>query len=156
MITISIYGIDPYLLRQISREMTPKLADIFECNKDDIDFYAPEGLFVHDGVEQNTRNILVRVNAPLKVKVMEKKAVEILRRFLKDACVHFSVEFYYYSEDDRYEFIDEKSPRFMTEDNSAYVEEGDIEASSDEEKPSDEEPYLGNAFEDFEKKHKGD
>ena len=78
MITVSILGTDPYLVRQISKEMTSRLADIYECKKDDINFYAPECLFIHDGVEQNTWNVLVRVHAPLKVKVMEKDAASTI------------------------------------------------------------------------------
>ena len=81
MITISIIGLDPYLVRQISKEMTPKLAELYEISEDKIDFYAPECLFIHNGVEQNTWNVLVRVNAPLKIKVLEKKAVKIIREW---------------------------------------------------------------------------
>ena len=148
MITITIFGIDPYLTRQISKAMSPKLAQVYECKKDDIDFFAPEGLFVHDGVEQNTWNILLRVNAPLKVKVMEKQAVRVIEEYIRDACVQFSIEFYYYSQDNRYEFIDETTPRFMQEDNIAYNEDEE-EKDEEEEEIEEEEPYLGDAFKKF-------
>lgn len=148
MVTISILGLDPYLVRQISKAMTPKLADICEMSKDNINFYAPECLVIHDGVEQNTWNVIVRVNAPLKVKVMEKEACKIIHEYIKDACVNMSVEFYYYSSDIRYEFISKDHPRFMDE-NNLVVED---DCCDDEE---DEEPYLGNIFEGFEEKIKG-
>lgn len=147
MITISIIGLDPYLVRQISKEMSPKIADIYETTVDNINFYAPECLFIHNGVEQNTWNVLVKVNAPLKVKVMEKEAVKIIHEFVKDACVNMSIEFYYYSQDNRYEFIDKEHPRFMTEENTVIEEDEQLEEG--------EEPYLGDIFENFEEKIKG-
>lgn len=147
MITISIIGLDPYLVRQISKEMSAKVADIYETTVDNINFYAPECLFIHNGVEQNTWNVLVKVNAPLKVKVMEKDAVKIIHEFVKDACVNMAIEFYYYSQDNRYEFIDKEHPRFMTEENTVIEEDEQLEEG--------EEPYLGDIFENFEEKIKG-
>ncbi len=145
MITITILGIDPFLLRQISKYATPKLADIYECKKDDIDFYAPEGILVHDGVEQNTWNLLVRVHAPLKVKVMEEDAVKIIHQYIKDTCVNMSIEFYYFSQDNRYEFNSTDHPRFMTEDNTIVEDEETFEQEEGEE------PYLGDIFEELHK-----
>jgi hypothetical protein len=143
VITITILGIDPYLLRQISANCTDKLADIYECKVDDIDFFAPEGLLVHNGVEQNTWNLLIRVHAPLKVKVMEDQAVKILHQFIKEACVNMSIEFYYYSQDSRYEFLSDDHPRFMTEENTI------VEDKEEFEQEEGEEPYLGDIFSEF-------
>ena len=81
MVTISIIGVDPYLVRQISKAMTDKISNIYEISKDDVNFYAPECLYIHDGVEQNTWNVLVKVNAPIKAKIMEK---DELRNSLPD------------------------------------------------------------------------
>ena len=151
MITISIIGVDPYLVRQISKAMTAKIAALYEVSKDEINFYAPECLYIHDGVEQNTWNVLVKVNAPLKVRVLEKDAVKVIREFMKDACINLAIEFYYYSSDNRYEFIDNSHSRFMTEDNSYEIVEDE-----EEEEESTEEPYLGDIFEDFNKKMNGE
>lgn len=155
MITISILGVDPYLVRQISKAMTPKIASLYEVSKDEINFYAPECLFIHDGVEQNTWNILIKVNAPLKVKVLERDAVKVIREFLKDACINLAIEFYYYSSENRYEFIDPTQPRFMTEENSFHMVEDEYE-EYDEESEDGEEPYLGDIFEDFNKQMNGE
>lgn len=143
MITITILGIDPYLLTQISRYATEKIADIYECSKDEVDFFAPEGSLVHDGVEQNTWNILVRVHAPMKVKVMENQAVKILHEYLKQVCVNMSIEFYYYSHENQHNFFSSDHPRFMTEENSIVEDE---EVFQNEE---GEEPYVGDIFEEF-------
>lgn len=158
MITISIIGVDPYLVRQISKAMTSKIASLYEISKDEINFYAPECLYIHDGVEQNTWNVLVKVNAPLKVKVLESDAVKVIREFMKDACINLAIEFYYYSQDNRYEFIDDTQPRFMTEENSFEMvdeEEYDYE-DEDEESSPEEEPYLGDIFADFNKQVNGE
>lgn len=153
MITISIIGVDPFMVRQISKEMTSKVAAVYEVQKDDIDFYAPECLYIHDGVEQNTWNVLVKVNAPQKVKVLESQAVKVIREFMTGACVHLAIEFYYYSQDNRYEFVDPTHPRYMTEENTVdlFEDEEDYDEEN-EDNENAEEPYLGNIFEDFDKK----
>ena len=158
MITISIIGVDPYLVRQISKVMTIKIASLYEVSKDEINFYAPECLYIHDGVEQNTWNVLVKVNAPLKVKVLESDAVKLIREFMKDACINLAVEFYYYSQDNRYEFIDNSQPRFMTEENSfEMVDEEEYDDEEEcEETSEEEEPYLGDIFADFNKQVNGE
>ena len=157
MITISILGVDPYLVRQISKAMTGPIASLYETSKDNINFYAPECLYIHDGVEQNTWNVLIRVHAPLKVKVLEEEAVEVIKEFVKDACVNLAIEFYYYSSDNRYEFVDPTHPRFMTEENLVTYEEDDScdccdDESCEEDEGNYEEPYLGNVFENLEEK----
>ncbi len=155
MITISIIGVDPFIVRQISKAMTSKIAALYEVQVDDVNFYAPECLYIHDGVEQNTWNVLVKVNAPSKVKVLEDKAVRVIREYMLDACVNLAIEFYYYSQDNRYEFIDPTHPRFMTEENTVDFFENDEEIEEEfESDENTEEPYLGNIFEDFEKKMK--
>ena len=158
MITISIIGVDPYLVRQISKVMTSKIASLYEVSKDEINFYAPECLYIHDGVEQNTWNVLVKVNAPLKIKVLESDAVKLIREFMKDACINLAVEFYYYSQDNRYEFIDNSQPRFMTEENSfEMVDEEEYDDEEEcEETSEEEEPYLGDIFADFNKQVNGE
>jgi len=153
MITISIIGVDPFMVRQISKAMTSKIAALYEVQIDDVNFYAPECLYIHDGVEQNTWNVLVKVNAPLKVKVLEEKAVKVIREYMIDACVNLAIEFYYYSQDNRYEFIDSTHPRFMTEENTIdFIEDDEVVEEDYDEEETGEEPYLGNIFEDFDKK----
>lgn len=161
MITLSIIGVDPYLVKQISKELTPKLSELYEVSPDKIDFYAPECLYIHDGVEQNTWNVLVKVNATLRLKVLEDQAVLLIKEYMKNTCINLAIEFYYYSEDSRYEFIDPSYPRFMTESNSVnldYEEDGcdDDECDCDHDHEHDEEPYLGNIFADFDKKMNGE
>ena len=70
-----------------------------------------------------------------------------------DACVNLAIEFYYYSQDNRYEFIDPTHPRFMTEENTVdFIEDDEVTEEDYEDEEGGEEPYLGNIFEDFDKK----
>jgi len=147
MITITLLGTDPYLLKQLSKELTPVLANLYECKKDDIDFFAPEGFLVHDGVEQNSWNLLVKVEAPSKVKVLENKVATVLHKYIVDViATNIEIRFSYYSLENRYTYINKESPRFVTEENSVYVDDDDDCECENEE---GEEPYLGDAFEEF-------
>ena len=147
MITVTLIGLDPYSTIQLSKELTPKLAEIYETTQDNINFYAPDCLYVHNGVEQNTYCLLVRVNAPKKVSVLERDVVRILHAFLEDLCIHMQITFYYYSQDNYHEFINKDYPRFMTESNTV-VEEDD---TGDEDEFQNEEVYLGNVFAEMNK-----
>lgn len=155
MITVSILGVDVYLALKASKEMTPHLSELYEVPMDQINFYAPESLIIHNGVEQNERNILVRVHAPRKFKALQKNCAQIIYEFLKDICVHCSVEFFYYDEENRFEFVNNEYPLFMTESNSVEIVEDENDDEESEKNP-EEEPYLGNIFEDFEKRMNGD
>ena len=147
MITIKVYGIDPYLLNDLSRDMTSKLANLYEISKDEINFFAPECLYVHDGVDQNTYSILVEVHAPKKVSVLEEDAYKIIENYIKNVTVHLECIFYYFSIDNYHKFENEDYPRYMDEENSV-----DFYEESEEETTSNEDIYLGNAFEGFEEK----
>lgn len=164
MITVKIYGIDPYLLRGISKDVTKKLADLYEISKDEINFISPECLVAHDGVEQNTWNIFVEVHAPKKVSILEDKAFDILAQYLKSITINMECVFYYFSSDNYHKSINTEYPRFMKEENSAYIEE-DYEEDDECDDPNCEEHhhhhheeetdiFLGNAFEGFEDKIK--
>lgn len=155
MITIIVLGIDPYLLRQISKDMTSKLAKIYEISEDEINFFAPDGLLVHNGVEQNLWNIIVRVNGPKNTEILQKQILKVLKDSLSIACCHMSVEFMYYDLKNRFVYLDETTPRYMDEKNTVEIEDEEEDECFEEEdnlNNKDEEPYLGNAFEDFDKK----
>ena len=127
--------------------MTSKLANLYEISKDEINFFAPECLYVHEGVDQNTYSILVEVHAPKKVSVLEEDAYKIIENYIKNVTVHLECIFYYFSIDNYHKFENEDYPRYMDEENSV-----DFYEESEEETTSNEDIYLGNAFEGFEEK----
>ena len=154
MVTISIIGIEPPLGRQISRDMTPSLVELYELTSEDFFYVLPECYYVNNGVEQNMWNALVKVSAPHKFAVIEHEVAKVLHSYLKFFCVNISVEFYYYDEEHRYEFIDDSQPRFITEENEVYAEDYDDEEElhdHDHEhgEAGDDDIFLGNAFEEL-------
>ena len=78
MITISILGLDQYVIGHYSKRHTENIAQIFETSEDEINFYAPQSIIVHNGVEQTSWQVIVVVSAPEKYVVLEDKVAERL------------------------------------------------------------------------------
>lgn len=127
MVNINIYGIDPYLLYQLSRDITSQLASIYEIEEKDITFFAPEGLLVHSGADQNNYNINVIVNAPRKVQVLQKEATKILVAYLSKVVVNIDIIYSYYLMEERETHIVNNYPLFICEKNSVDIEENENE-----------------------------
>ena len=147
MITLTIYGLDQFVVGRLSREMTHNLADLYEVSEDDINFIAPNNMVFHYGVDQTSWNTLVKVNAPKKVMVLQDDAARLIMDMIQGPTINVAVEFYYYSEDNRYEKINEDYPRFITDDNLVDVE-GYEEAQYIEGDGKDE-VFTGDIFKDF-------
>lgn len=122
MITITILGLDQYIVGRLSREMTPNLAKLYEVSEDDINFVAPSNMVFHNGVEQTSWNAIVRVNAPMKVSVLQSEVANLISISIGDVAINLAIEFYYYSSDNRYERINKEYPRFITLENIVDVE----------------------------------
>lgn len=144
MITITIYGLDSYLVGTLSKEMSANLAKIYETSEDEINFISTENTIYHKGVDQTSWNVLVIVNAPKKVSVMQDDVANIISTQIGDLAINLAIEFYYYSSDNRYERISKDYPR--------YVEEKNVVEIEDEENEDDTELYDGDIFEEFNKK----
>ena len=76
MITIIFYGLDQFVVGQLSKQMTPGLAKLYEVNEDQINFVAPNDMVFHKGVEQTSWNLLIHVHAPMKVSVLQDLVLE--------------------------------------------------------------------------------
>ena len=148
MITLTIYGLDQYIVGRLSREMTHNLADLDEVSEDDINFIAPNNMVFHNGVEQTSWNTLVRVHLPKKVMVLQDDAAKLIMNMIQGPTINVAVEFNYYSEDNRYEKINEDYPRFITDDNLVDVDE-DYEETQYIEGDGKDEVFTGDIFKDF-------
>ena len=71
----------------------------------------------HNGVEQTSWNVIVRVNAPMKVSVLQDEVANLISVGLKDVAINLVIEFYYYSQDNRYTRLNSDYPRYITSDN---------------------------------------
>ncbi len=144
MITITIYGLDQFVVGNLSRELTPLIAKLYEVDEDEVNFIAPNAMMFHKGVEQTSWNILILVDAPKKVSVLQDHMAELMLHGIGDVAIHVTVEFKYYSEDDRYTKINPDYPRYISEENLVDV---DNEYPEDlEEGEEEDQIYTGDIF----------
>ena len=154
MVTIFIYGLDQFVVGRLSREMTPGLAKLYEMKEEDINFVAPNNMIFHNGVEQTSWNIIIHVHAPMKVSVLQDLVKQFIFKSIGELAIHKSIEFYYVSQDNRYEELNEQYPRYLTEDNLVDAEEEDW--MDKEEGEGEDDIYTGDIFEDIEEKSEED
>ena len=150
MITITIYGLDQFVVGQLSRELTPLVAKLYEIDQDEVSFIAPQAMVFHKGIEQTSWNILIHVCAPMKVSVLQDQMAQLMLHGIGDVAIHVSVEFYYYPQDNRYQKINDSYPRFLSQENLVDV---DDEYPEDlEEGEEDDQIYTGDIFAGLEDK----
>ena len=148
MITVVIYGLDQFVVGRLSREMTPNLAKLYELSEDEIIFVAPENMIFHKGVEQTSWNIIIHVHAPKKACVLQDQVAKLILESIGDVAINKILEFYYYSEDNRYSKLNPSYPRFIAEDNIVGV--ADEEYNEDmEEGEGEDEIFTGDIFQNF-------
>ena len=147
MITVFFYGLDQFVVGRLSREMTPNLAKLYEVSEDEVLFVAPNDMVFHKGVEQTSWNIIIHLHAPKKVSVLQDQVARLILESIGDVAINKAVEFYYYSEDNRYSKINTAYPRFISADNLVDVASEDYEDK--EEGDGDDEIFTGDIFQDF-------
>lgn len=148
MITLTLYGLDQFVVGRLSREMTSALADIYECDKDEILFVAPEAMVFHNGVEQTSWNAIVRVDAPKKLAVLQEDVARVIMQLVKGPTIHVQVVFNYFSQDNFYESINDDYPRYIEEKNIVEVDYDDSDVNI-EEGEGDDQIFTGDIFKDF-------
>ena len=148
MVTIIIYGLDQFVVGRLSREMTPNLAKLYELSEDEILFIAPQNMVFHKGVEQTSWNIIIHVHAPSKAALLQDQVAKLLLESIGDVAINKILEFYYYSQDNRYTKFNETYPRFISADNLVDID--DEEYSEDmEEGEGEDEIFTGDIFQNF-------
>ncbi len=160
MINITFYGVDPYMLRGLSKDLTEKVANLCEVEKEDVLFMSSDGLLCHDGVEQDDWYALIYVDMPHELEFLEKKFIELFKLYLNKVTLHFEVIFRYYHNHSHYVELNNDYPRYIDEKNQVYAQnDEELEENSEDEchdencsHHHDERVYLGNAFEGFEEK----
>ncbi len=145
MITITIYGLDQFVVGNLSRELTPLVAKLYEVDEDEVIFIAPNAMVFHKGTEQTSWNILIKVNAPKKVSVLQDQMAELMLHGIGEVAIHVNVEFTYYSQDDRYSKINNSYPRYISDENLVGIDDDYPEDL--EEGEEDDEIYTGDIFE---------
>ena len=142
MISIVVYGLDPYVVGHYSKDHTANLAQLFETKEENIAFVASAEYVFHKGVEQTSWQTLVKVEAPEKYEVLEDKIAKYLLKTFSEFSIHVRITFDYFHSHHEHEFVNKEYPRYIKDDNLVNVEESD----------EDDELYEGNIFEGMEKK----
>ena len=117
MITFQILGLDQFVVGHYSKDHTANLAQLYESDESLINFYAPNSMVFHNGVEQTSWNTIVIVRAPEKFKPMESHIASYLIQTLSEFSVNLEIEFEYFSSSSRYEHVNDSYPRYIAEDN---------------------------------------
>ena len=145
MITVMMYGLDQFLVGDLSISLGKDLAKLYEVEEDDINFVAPNDMIFHKGVEQTSWRVLVEVNAPKKLEVLQDQAIDVILHHVKQISIHVELIFKYYLQDNHYLYINEDYPLYMEES-----PEVDIQAEYPEdleEGEGEDEIYTGDIFE---------
>lgn len=159
MVTISVLGLDQYVVGHYSKEHTADLANLMEISEDDLNFFAPNSVIFHKGVEQTSWHTEVRVRLPRRLQVLEQKIADYLLQTLREFTIGVSVSFDYFDEEHTYASRNEDYPLYIEEEHVVEVSGESGDAGEDEPDPADhaeldfnnpEELYLGNAFEGHE------
>ena len=147
MITLTFYGLDQFVVGRLSKALTPNIAKLYEVSEDEVNFFSPNMMVFHNGVEQTSWNVTIEVKAPLKVKVLQDQVAKLLLEGIGDVAINLQVFFNYYSQDDRYTKINEQYPRYITEDNLVNYEDEEYDGEELEEGEDEDQLYTGDIFE---------
>ena len=147
MITITIYGLDQFVVGRLSRELTPLVAKLYEVDEDEVNFIGPNAMVFHKGVEQTSWNILIEVSAPLKVAVLQEQMSDLMLNGIGDVAINKTIIFKYYSQDSRVQKLNGAYPRYISEENLVDIEEDEYEER--EEGEGEDDIFTGDIFKDF-------
>ena len=172
MITIQVLGLDQFVVGHYSKEHTANIAQLLEVPEEEVNFYAPNAMMFHSGVEQTSWSTLVNVLLPHRFEALEKPLADYIMRTLCEFSIHVTVTFTYYHDHSEYNYVNPQYPRYLKGEN---IKEADIsveygmphdedECDEDEcechhshDSEEEDDIYLGNAFEGLEETldHKG-
>lgn len=145
MITVNIYGLDQFVVGDISIPLSKNLAKIYEISEDDINFISSNNMVFHAGVEQTSWRVIVELNVPKKLEVLQDQALEIINHYISEVAINIEVFFHYYLSDHHALHLNKDYPLYLEgheqmEFESEYSEEL-------EEGEGEDEIYTGDIFE---------
>lgn len=145
MINILISGMDIYFAGELDKLVHKKVASIYRISEDDLLLTANDSFVYHNGVEQTSFQLLIKVEAPQEFKKHQEEIQEYLLEATKQYAVHSTIYFVYYDGENCYKRIDPEYPLFLTENNVVEIDE-DVDEEI-------EELYEGDIFEEVAKAH---
>ena len=149
MVTINIYGLDQFVVGELSERISKDIARIYEMDEDEIHFISSNNMVFHKGNEQTSWRVFVEVNAPKKVEVLQNQAASIIAHYISEVAIHLEILFRYYLSDHYYKQMNPDYPLFLEDQNIVNLEEEYHEDM--EEGEGDDEIYTGDIFEKIRK-----
>ena len=145
MISVFVYGLDQFLVGDLSVQLGKDLAKLYEVDEDDINFVAPSTMVFHKRAEQTSWRVIVEVNVPKKLEVLQDQAIQVIIHHIKQIAIHVEILFKYYLSDHHHLEINEEYPLYLEE-------QGDVEIETEypddiEEGEGEDEIYTGDIFE---------
>ena len=147
MVLVNIYGLDQFLVGELSQKMSKDFAKIYEMDEDEIHFVACDNMVFHQGEEQTSWRVFVTVNAPKKVEVLQEQAAAILSHYIKEVAIHVEILFQYYSVDHYVKNLNDEYPLFLEAKNTVNLEYEDSEDL--EEGEEEDQIYTEDIFKDL-------
>lgn len=147
MITVNIYGLDQFVVGDVSVPLSKNLAKIYEVSEDDINFIASNNMVFHAGVEQTSWRVIVEVNVPKKLEVLQDQALEVINHYLKEVAINIETFFRYYSSDHHSLYINNEYALYLEEKPEMEFESEYSEEM--EEGEGEDQIYTGDIFEDL-------
>ena len=145
MIVVNIYGLDQFVVGDLSVALGKDLAKLYEVDEDEINFIASNNMVFHKGAEQTSWRVIVEVDVPRKLEVLQPQARDIIVHHISQVAIHVEIRFEYYLSDHHYLHVNEQYPLYLEEQPSVEVETeypDDIEEGEEED-----EIYTGDIFE---------
>ncbi len=145
MVTINIYGLDQFVVGEMSARCSKDIAKIYEMDPDEIHFIAPNSMVFHNGEEQTSWRVFIEVTAPKKVEVLQDQICALLAHYVSEAAIHLEIVFKYYSVDHYFKKLNPDYPLFLEDKNTVVFDEDYSEDM--EEGEGEDEIFTGDIFE---------
>ena len=145
MISVFIYGLDQFLVGDLSSSIGRDLAKVYEVDEDDINFVAPNTMVFHKRAEQTSWRVIVEVNVPKKLEVLQEQAQRVIVHHIKQIAIHIEIIFKYYLSDHHALEVNDDYPLYLEEEPETEIETDypeDIEEGEGEDQI-----YTGDMFE---------
>lgn len=123
MVTINIYGLDQFVVGELSQRISKDIAKIYEMDEDEIHFISSNNMVFHNGEEQTSWRVFVEVNAPKKVEVLQGQICNLLAHYISEVAIHLEIIFKYYSVDHYYKHLNPDYPLFLEDKNTVTFSE---------------------------------
>ena len=150
MIIVSLLGTDPYNAIDYTRRIHKGLVEIYGIDDNELEFFAPESFIIHDGMEQTSYHLNVRIEAPYEYQDHEQSVLDYLKGAFKDLAIHVRILFSYFDPEHEHILMDPDYPPFMTASNVVKADSHEDEDVPEEEETDEkEEPYMGDIIGEF-------